>query len=109
MKDFKAGLRILASLKLPPVSRSLRRNVTGPSPEDLLPGGAARREEYWENATNATLRWNVDPSMSELHNMRRPCFPKNGRSDQKQESRSPPPLLKQACGLPALGHHDPIW
>eukprot|EP00439_Symbiodinium_sp_Y106_P060334 s995_g8.t3 len=71
MKDFKAGLRILASLKLPPVSRSLRRNVTGPSPEDLLPGGAARREEYWENATNATLRWNVDPSMSELHNMRR--------------------------------------
>ncbi|CAE7922175.1 ACY3, partial [Symbiodinium necroappetens] len=44
------------------------RNVTGPSPEDLLPGGAARREEYWENAT---LRWNVDPSMSELHNMRR--------------------------------------
>ena len=44
------------------------RNTSGPSPVDLLPGGAARREEYWENAT---LRWSADPSLSELQNMRR--------------------------------------
>ncbi|OLQ02037.1 N-acyl-aromatic-L-amino acid amidohydrolase (carboxylate-forming) [Symbiodinium microadriaticum] len=73
-RELSGGAKMLTvalAFALPSVHARLGeapRNVTGPSPEDLLPGGAARREEYWENAT---LRWNVDPSMSELQNMRR--------------------------------------
>ncbi|CAE7735266.1 unnamed protein product, partial [Symbiodinium sp. CCMP2456] len=44
------------------------RNTSRPSPEDLLPGGAARREEYW---SNSTLRFNVNPSLSKLHDVTR--------------------------------------
>ncbi|CAE7538235.1 ACY3 [Symbiodinium sp. CCMP2456] len=44
------------------------RNASRPSPEDLLPGGAARREEYW---SNSTLRFNVNPSLSKLHDVTR--------------------------------------
>ena len=44
------------------------RNASWPSPEDLLPGGAARRKEYW---SNATLRFNVNPSLSKLHDVTR--------------------------------------